>query len=472
MRSRWERLGLRARVALVFALGAIMLSVTLSLVTLTFTRQSLLDERDASALATFTLNSREIQSQLTEDADAAAFAAIMAGLTTTQGEFGVLRVGDDWFPTVGVVFEEANVPASLKAKVGEGEPARLRATIDSGPAIVSGIRLRGSGDREVQYYEAVKLDDIEDTLSTLTIILAGTGVATTVLAGFLGTWAARRTLAPIGEVRRAAESLAAGELDTRLNPPADADLASLSASFNGMAGALEDRIERDARFASEVSHELRSPLMTLSASVEVLNNSRDSMPERSQTALGLLTDDIARFSQLVEDLLEISRFDVGTAALQRQPLGVVEFVRQAVGHSSRTDASLVATPDVTHLVVSADKRRLGQVMTNLIDNADKYGEGNIEIQISRWEDNVIIAVEDEGPGVAEAERLVIFDRFSRGTSGGRRGYDTGSGLGLSLVAEHIGLHGGNVWVEDRLNGASGARFVVTLPIVEHEDDEL
>ena len=67
---------------------------------------------------------------------------------------------------------------------------------------------------------------------------------------------------------------------------------------------------------------------------------------------------------------------------------------------------------------------------------------------------------------------MIFDRFSRGISGGRRGYDTGTGLGLSLVAEHIGLHGGNVWVEDRLNGASGARFVVTLPIVEHEDDEL
>ena len=119
----------------------------------------------------------------------------------------------------------------------------------------------------------------------------GVGAAAILLSAALGSWASRRALTPLGEVRLAAESLAAGELDTRLDPPADADLASLTASFNGMARSLEDRIERDARFASEVSHELRSPLMTLNASVEVLNNNRDGMTERNQTALDLLTDD-------------------------------------------------------------------------------------------------------------------------------------------------------------------------------------
>jgi signal transduction histidine kinase len=238
-----------------------------------------------------------------------------------------------------------------------------------------------------------------------------------------------------------------------------------------MAQSLEDRIERDARFASEVSHELRSPLMTLSASIEVLNNSRDVLPERSQQALGLLNDDVSRFTQLVEDLLEISRFDVGTASLQNQPLLVVEFIRQAISHSSRPDTTVVATPDVEDLIISADKRRLAQVLANLIENADKYGAGLVEIQISRWEDVLIFAVEDEGPGVPEAERTVIFDRFSRGSAGGRRGYNTGSGLGLSLVAEHVYLHGGSVWAEDRLDGTDGARFVVALPILLADDEE-
>ena len=443
--------------------------MTLSLVTLTFTRQNLLAERDKSALGSFTSNGGDVQRQLTDDADDVAINAIIASLTTPQGEFPLLRVGEEWFASVGVAFDEENVPTELITVVEAGNAAQQRARIDGVPAIVSGVRLPGG--RDAAYYEAIKLDDIEDTLSSLGIILAGAGAATTLLAAALGTWAARRTLSPLGDVRRAAEALAAGELDTRLDPPADADLASLSASFNGMAQSLEDRIERDARFASEVSHELRSPLMTLSAAIEVLNNNRESMAERSQTALGLLNDDIARFTQLVEDLLEISRFDVGTAALRRQPLGVVEFVRQAINHSTRPDAIVVATPEVEELVVSADKRRMAQVIANLIDNADKYGVGGVEVQISLEDDTAIIAIEDEGPGVTEEERLVIFDRFSRGAAGGRRGYDTGSGLGLSLVAEHVGLHGGSVWVEDRTDGEAGARFVIALPIVEHEEDD-
>ena len=140
----------------------------------------------------------------------------------------------------------------------------------------------------------------------------------------------KTSLTPLGEVRLAAESLAAGELDTRLDPPADADLASLTASFNGMARSLEDRIER-ARCV-EVSHELRSPLMTLTASVEVLNNNRDSMTERNQTALDLLTDDVTRFTAY-QDFER--RYDVGTASLRAEPIDLVEFVRQSVHHPRR-----------------------------------------------------------------------------------------------------------------------------------------
>jgi len=468
MRSRWERLGLRARVALVFAFGGLLLSVTISVVTLTFTRQSLLDEREQAAFTSFRSNAEDVRRNLTPDADATAITGIVNSVAS-EGEFPLLRVGGEWFSGLTAVFNEEKIPDSLVLVVEAGNAAKIRSSIDGVPAIISGIRLPGE-ERNAAYFEAVLLDDVENTLSSLGIVLVGASAATALLAAALGTWAAARALSPVGNVRRAAEALAAGELDTRLAAPADADLASLAASFNGMAQSLEDRIERDARFASEVSHELRSPLMTLSASVEVLNNNKDSLSERGQTALGLLHDDIIRFTQLVEDLLEISRFDVGTASLQLEPLVAVEFIRQAISHSARSDAHVVATRDVEGLVIAADKRRLGQVIANLVDNADKYGAGAIQVQISRYEDVLVIAVEDEGIGVPEAEREIIFDRFSRGSGGGRRGYDTGSGLGLSLVAEHIGLHGGRVWVEDRHNGQSGARFVIALPIFEIEDD--
>ncbi len=117
-------------------------------------------------------------------------------------------------------------------------------------------------------------------------------------------------------------------------------------------------------------------------------------------------------------------------------------------------------------IISADKRRLRQVIANLLDNAERYGQPPVTITIERYDDHVLLLVEDHGPGVPPEERLVIFDRFSRGRAGGQRTRATGSGLGLALVAEHVGLHGGQVRVEDRRDGEPGANFVVELP---HQD---
>jgi len=201
-----------------------------------------------------------------------------------------------------------------------------------------------------------------------------------------------------------------------------------------------------------------------------LQNSRDQLSERSQMALDLLTDDIQRFTLLVEDLLEISRYDVGTASLQAEPIDLIEFAHQSIRHVPHDDVS-VDFGDLEHLVIVGDKRRLAQVITNLVDNAAKYGGGAITVTLRERDGTALLAVEDEGVGVPEAERAVIFDRFSRGSAGGRRGQGTGSGLGLALVAEHVGLHGGTTWVEDREDGASGARFVVRLPIAEASEFE-
>jgi two-component system sensor histidine kinase MtrB len=272
-------------------------------------------------------------------------------------------------------------------------------------------------------------------------------------------------------VGEAAEAIAGGRLDTRLPVGGDPDLDLIASPFNEMAQALEDRIERDARFASEVSHELRSPLMTLSASVEVLQNSREVMPERAQRALVLLSADVDRLQQLVEDLLEISRFDVGAIKLHLEDVIAVEMVIQAVSLLGGGGVPVRYEPDVGEAVVRVDKRRFGRVIANLLDNAQKYAGGATAVTVSRVGDELQIAVEDRGPGVAEDDRELVFDRFSRAGEGGNRSTDTGVGLGLALVAEHVRLHGGRVWVADRTDGEDGARFVVALPLVEISEPE-
>ncbi len=154
--------------------------------------------------------------------------------------------------------------------------------------------------------------------------------------------------------------------------------------------------------------------------------------------------------------------------LELEEVHLAELVMQAVSHSSEADVPVELDADLAGVVVQADKRRIVRVIANLLDNAAKYGGGASRVGLRRTEHGVQIAVEDHGAGVPEDDRGRIFERFSRGAVAGRRGSSDGVGLGLALVAEHVNLHGGRVWVEDRSDGAEGARFVVELPVQEHE----
>jgi signal transduction histidine kinase len=208
--------------------------------------------------------------------------------------------------------------------------------------------------------------------------------------------------------------------------------------------------------------------MTMAAAVDVLEAQRERLDERSVQAVYLVNDEVSRFRQLVEDLLEISRYDAGAVRLDRDEIRLAEFVLQAVGASGYDDVPIELDAELAGVVVQADKRRLARVIANLLGNAATYGGGATAVSLRRVDDAVRIAVEDHGPGVPPEDRDRIFDRFARGGTAGRRGSTEGVGLGLALVAEHVNLHGGKVWVEDRSDGAEGARFVVELPVVEHE----
>lgn len=451
------RMGLRARITIAFAVGALLMSAVLAGATLGLTRQNLLDQREDSAIVRTYQNARTVNDALPETV--ADPTERLASLPTPTGSNPVLEVGGQWYARTPAIGEDV-LPAALRDSVRSGQPALMRFDHEGSTQLAVGVPL---DDIDGAYFEIVSLAELEDTLESISISLLAAALLSTMAGAAVGWWAARRVLRPLRGIGDAAHAIATGRLDTRVEASDDADLATLADSFNEMAVALEERIQRDARFASNVSHELRSPLMTLAASIEVLENQRDDMPDRARAALDLMVADIERFQQLVEDLLEISRFDAGVMHLDLEEVRVDELVIHAVTNSTDVDVPVDIDSDLAGVVVKADKRRLSRVIANLLDNAAKYGEGATRVELRKRGDAVLIAVEDDGPGVPVDDRESIFFRFNRGTSAGhRRGID-GVGLGLSLVAEHIRLHGGEVWVEDRTDGQQGARFVIELP---------
>ncbi len=457
------RIGLRARITIAFAVGALLMSTVLAVTTLGLTRQNLLDQRESSSTARTYQNARTVALQLptgTGEGEARADpAAVLASLPTPSGSNPVLQYGGRWYTRAPELGEEA-LPPELRETVLSGQPALMRFDLDGSTQLAVGVPVASI---DGAYFEISSLDELETTLESISISLLAAALLTTMAGAAVGFWAARRVLRPLRGIGQAAESLATGRLDTRVEASDDPDLAALAESFNEMAAALEERIERDASFASNVSHELRSPLMTLAASIEVMQNQRDDMPVRARAALDLMEADIDRFQQLVEDLLEISRFDAGVMHLDLEEVRVDELVLQAVASSTDVDVPIDIDSDLAGVVVKADKRRLSRVIANLLDNAAKYGDGASRVELRKRGHGVLIAVEDEGPGVPPEDRDSIFFRFNRGSSAGhRRGID-GVGLGLALVAEHIRLHGGQVWVEGRPEDHPGARFVIELP---------
>lgn len=235
----------------------------------------------------------------------------------------------------------------------------------------------------------------------------------------------------------------------------------MAATFNSMVDSLNAKIEQDARFASNVSHELRSPLTTLKSAVEGMRHRADRLDERGRRLLTLLVEEVSRFEGMVTDLLEISQMDaLRPGALRQQELTV-----DALVHMVAIPAGLPVTPTVEgdgRTLVRVDPRRVERIVANLVRNAETHGRGLTALRIIVAEDRLRIEVDDRGSGVPVAERERIFERFyRRSREAGDRGRGDGVGLGLAIVAEHVRLHDGRVWVEEAVGG--GARFVVELP---------
>ena len=462
--SRERRASLGTRVTVAFALSALGVSLALSLTAYFLTRRSVLEARLNQDVRQTAANALVVGEALRYSVP--DLPDVLSSLETRSGSDSLLYEHGAWNVS-NLAIGSQSVPISLRtAVINKNRSASISYRLAGHSELAVGIALPTVS---AAYFEVFDLEDLSRTLVALALSLAGASVVATAAGALIGSRASRRLVAPLRQTATAAAAIAGGSLDTRLPAGRTSELAELAGSFNAMVAALQQRIQRDSRFASDVSHELRSPLTTLRASLDVLIRRRDSLPERSVQALELLSAEVDRFDTLVGDLLEVSRFDVGAANLDLEPVELAELAREALVALGHPGIPLTVAPGCEHLVVGADKRRLERVLANLLANADQYGQGatGLEVGLRPGPDGVAmayIAVDDAGPGVPAPERETIFDRFARGRAAGRRAGGEGVGLGLALAREHVNLHGGRLELTD--SPAGGARFVVLLPLGE------
>ncbi|MEV4511142.1 HAMP domain-containing sensor histidine kinase [Dactylosporangium sp. NPDC049525] len=445
-----RRAGLRTRVVAGFAAGALGLSTSIALVTYHATRTSLLSARERVAVRTASFDARIIREGLT--ADEPDIVELLGSLDIGGNRRAFVYREGRWYGRSADDGTTAAVPAGLRHLVEQGYASLQRVRVDGVPAAVIGIPLSAN----TALYEVDYLRELNQTLRVLSLVLAIVAAATAAAAAGLGWYAARYVLRPMRSIAAAAQGIAGGDLSTRLDPAMEPDLVLLTTSFNDMVDRLAQRIERDRRFAADVSHELRSPLQTLAASASVLAKRREHLDTRSNTAAGLVVDEIERFQSLVDDLLELARSD---QPAQRADVDVEEVARRACRNRNLA-ADLVEVTGGGSGLWHVDGRRIERIIGNLLDNATRYGGGPVTVRLGRSGDKAFIEVDDEGPGVSPEDQHTIFERFVRGRAARARGADDGTGLGLAIVAQHAAAHHGTAVVRDRPGG--GARFRVEL----------
>ncbi len=445
---RRRTLRLRTRVTLFFSLTALLASLGLAVTTFAVARSFLIDQRQQTAQTQAFTNAKFVRDQLLANQQ---FDTL--DLRTETGGFPLLIVaGRPFAPDARYPIEA--FPLELRTAVAQGQSGRQRFQYLGDPYVAVGISMPAT---DAQYFEAFPMDGTERNLRAIaTALLVGTGV-TILLAGFLGWWTSRRLLRPLSRVASAAGEIASGGLDARMPAESDPDLDRLASSFNDMADAVQTRLEREARFASDVSHALRSPITALTAAVEMLDGPPPDLPDRTQQALDVVVSQVRRFDSMVMDLLELSRIDAGSTELHREEVDPRELIPRIAHRYGFAEVEIDVDRNVPTLV-RLDKLRFERILANLLENASAHGGGPVRVFAAmRGRRALVLGVDDAGPGVARGERSRIFERFARGSAARHR---VGTGLGLALVAEHAQAHGGEAWVEDRPGG--GARFMVSF----------
>ncbi|GHJ41381.1 cell wall metabolism sensor histidine kinase WalK [Streptomyces sp. TS71-3] len=490
--------GLRFRLVVAFALVAVVSALTTGALAFREARTSVLQQSQDAVIKQFRdsvdalapqiparPDQQRLQSLVTEVARAhqsqgwqvlASYGDLRAG-SSGPGPFRLLTA--DLRQSVrtrpNAVFQRVSVYGRSRLVVG------LPVVYDTGQALPSAL----SG---VVLYLIVPQSAEQAYVGAIVAAIEHAALWALAPAVLLALLAARGVLRPVRALRRATRRMAEGDLGVRLAVRGSDELADLSRSFNETAAALERsvtelrRLEAQARrFVADVSHELRTPLAAMSAVTDVLDDELPGLDRETADAVGLVSEETGRLIRLVDDLMEISRFDAGAVRLNLDEIDLAESVRRTLasrGWLDRVDARL---PEPGALRAQVDPRRLDVVVANLVGNALRHGEPPVVVRLTvpdgqkegAW---VLIEVADHGRGIPQAALPHIFERFYKADS--TRTRSESSGLGLAITAENVRLHGGRLRVE---NGAGalaaggagtdareaairGAVFTVELPL--------
>lgn len=444
----WMGGHLRLRHQVAFALGLIALvsALVVSGATLLFAQSYLLDQRESAALTRALVNGNVTEVALSEGAEP---GDALNQVPSVGDSVPMLNYRGVWY-TQGVTVSPSELP-----------PALLESAVsDSG----AWQRFEGNSDdpylgvampvTDGVYVEVFPLGPLDESIRALGFLLGAASILAFMIGGAVGRWAGVLLLAPLRGMARVAERITAGDLSARVEPSNDPDLDTIATAFNEMAETVEDRLNRERRFSANVSHELRSPLTGVLGTAEILEGRLDRMPPTEARLVSALASQVRRFSSLVLDLLELSRIG-GDESVQNDVVDIRTFV---VGLLRDRDLG----PDLVEGeggTVRTDRRRLERIIGNLIENAGKHGSGLRKIVLEMRTDSLAVHVDDQGSGVAMADRGPIFEPFNRGGKTDRKG----SGLGLAIAAEQARLLGATIDIDDAPGG--GARFTVSLPDV-------
>ncbi|MFV2119854.1 ATP-binding protein [Streptomyces sp. Act-28] len=475
--KRWT--SLRVRLIIVFGLVALTAAVSASGIAYWLNREAVLTRTQEAALGDFKQEMQNRAAALplrpTEE-ELRGTAESMAG---GGGGYSVVLLGerDGGKPIVGVSdpdrFALSDVPASLRTAVDEEQEltARnkhsyhvfwLRTTLRGTPYLVGGTRIIGGGPT------GYMLKSLEPERQDLNSLGWSLGVATLLAllgSALLAQVAATTVLKPVHRLGEAARRLGEGRLDTRLRVSGTDELAELARTFNSAAESLQKKVadmsareESSRRFVADMSHELRTPMTALTAVTEVLEEEQDNLDPMVAPAVSLVISETRRLNTLVENLMEVTRFDAGTAKLVLDDVDVADQVTACIDARAWLDA--VELDAERGIVARLDPRRLDVILANLIGNALKHGGSPVRVSVRTVDDDLIVRVRDHGPGIPEEVLPHVFDRFYKASASRPR--SEGSGLGLSIAMENALIHGGDIAAANSPDG-DGAVFTLRLP---------
>jgi signal transduction histidine kinase len=318
----------------------------------------------------------------------------------------------------------------------------------------------------VVVYAGASLEHVTESANALRLLLA---VGVPLLLLFVGftTWTlVGRSLEPVEAIRRQVTEISVTALDRRVPEPGTADeIDRLARTMNEMLARLDAAARRQRSFVADASHELHSPLATIRARLEVALAHPDGV-DWPRTAEWWLQEQ-ARLERLIDNLLVLAQADGGVAVRSRQVVDLDELVLRELRDLRARGRVRI---DVTGLAggrVVGDPDQLRRVVRNLLDNAERHAASTVRVELARVDaGRFALAVVDDGPGIAPADRQRVFERFVRlDKARGRRA--GGAGLGLAIVREIVTAHGGTAEVED---SAAGARLVVRLPAADPAEE--